>query len=157
MEKEILLEMLRVNRFNCGYTFKEMNAESAGFRLNEKTASAGFIYRHITETTNTLGQYLGFGTEVKDTTMGKSDTGMHYNIEESSRLLDEGYDKLEQLVRALPAAAWMETIAMPFFGTVTRIKLLSIILFHNSHHCGQAASALVKGKKFAPTGTAVLN
>ena len=148
MEKEILLEMLGVSRYNCEAAFREMDSENADFRLVEKTATAGFLCRHIAETTNTLGQHLGFETDVEDTTLGKEDTGQRYSPEESRRLLEQAYDKLEGLVKNNTGQFWMETVDASFFGAVTRMKLLSIILLHNAHHCGQAASALIKGRKF---------
>ena len=156
MEKEILLEMLEVSRFNCEATFRDMNSENANFRLVERTATAGFLYRHIAEATNTFGQYLGFETDVEDTTLGKDDTGQRYSLDESRRLLEQGYDKLEDLVKNNTGQFWMETVEASFFGTVTRMKLLSIVLFHNAHHCGQAASALIKGRKFETIGSGML-
>lgn len=157
MEKEILLAMLEVSRSNCESTFRDMNPENANFRLVASTATAGFLYRHIAEATNTFGQYLGFETDVEDTTLGQHDKGQHYSLEDSRRLLGKAYDKLEGLVKNNPGQFWMETVDASFFGKVTRMKLLSIILFHNAHHCGQAASALVKGRKFETTAGSVLN
>ena len=156
MEKEILLEMLEVSRFKCEAAFREMNSENADFRLVARTATAGFLYRHIAETTLTLGQDLGFETDATDTTSGKDDTGQRYSLEESRRLLDQAYDKLEELVKNNSGQFWMETVDTLFFGTVTRMKLLSIVLFHNAHHCGQAASALIKGRKFETIGSGML-
>ena len=71
MQTKVLLEILEQNRFNSSITVKDIDSENVKFCLNEKTASVGFIYRHIGETINTLGQYLGFETDAEDTTMGK--------------------------------------------------------------------------------------
>lgn len=146
MQTKVLLEILQQNRFNSSVTFKEINTKNVNFRLNEKTASAGFIYRHIGETINTLGQYLGFETNVEDTTMGKTDTGKKYDTETSAKLIEQGYNKLKNVIKNSSDKDWLEEIETPLFGKISKIRLLSIILFHISHHCGQIASAIVKGK-----------
>jgi hypothetical protein len=42
--------------------------------LNDRTASIGFLYRHIDETINLFGQMLGVPSDVTNTTMGKLTT-----------------------------------------------------------------------------------
>ena len=121
MQKEILLEILKRNRFNCYHTFKDINTENERFRLNEKTASVGYIYRHI-------GEYLSA-------------------LEMSRKIMDQGFNSLENLIESASDEAWLEKIDTPFFGNISRIELFSVILFHNSHHCGQIASAIVKGNE----------
>lgn len=148
MQKEILLEMLDVNHYNCSFTFKDITTENVNYRLNEKTASVGFIYRHIGEVTNTLGQFLGFETDVKDTTLGQTDTGKEYDLKTSQMFFQEGYDKIHEVIKNSADEDWLKIIDAPFFGLITKMKLLSIILFHNSHHCGQIASAVVKGRNY---------
>lgn len=148
MQKDILLEMLNVSRFNCAFTFKDITPENNNFRLMEETASVGFIYRHIGETTNTYGRLLGFETDVKDTTTGQTDSGKSYDPETSKTFFEEGYSKLEKVIQNTPDDEWFSTVNVPFFGEMPKIKLLSIILSHNSHHCGQIASAIVKGKEY---------
>ena len=58
MQKEILLQMLEQNRMDCSHFCKNINAENIDFRLTEQTASVGFIYRHIGETTNLIGKFF---------------------------------------------------------------------------------------------------
>lgn len=145
MQKDILFEMLEQSRFNCSYTIKDINTENVNFRLNDKTASVGFIYRHIGETTNTLGQFLGFETDVKTITVGQTDTGKKYDLETSHLLFEQGYTKLKDIINNTSDKDWLEEIDTPFLGKTSKTKLLSFILFHNSHHCGQIASAIVKG------------
>jgi len=48
----------------------------------------------------------------------------------------------------MPDKDWIEEIDTTWFGKISRIKLLSILLFHNSRHCGQISSAILKGKKY---------
>ncbi|MES2417074.1 MAG: DinB family protein [Bacteroidota bacterium] len=148
MQKEILLEILDQNQSNCAFTFKDINEENINFRLNENTASVGFIYRHIGETTNTLGRFLGMETDVMDTTMGQLDNGQRYDLEMSHKLMEQGYKMLAALIKNLPDEDWLEEVEASFFGKISRIRLFSIVLFHNSHHCGQIASAIVKGKAY---------
>ena len=44
--------------------------------------------------------------------------------------------------RVNPDGAWLEQIETPFFGPVTRVRLLSHVLFHTAHHAGQIALTL---------------
>jgi uncharacterized damage-inducible protein DinB len=148
MQKEILLQLLEQNRKDCSHFCKNINAENIDFRLTEQTASVGFIYRHIGETANLIGQFFGYETTAEGTTIGQIDTGKHYDHETSRMYFENGYNTLEKLVTDTPDKEWLEEIETPWFGKISRIKLLSILLFHNSHHCGQISSALLKGEKY---------
>ena len=143
----ILLEMLEQNKYTSSFSFDQINSENAGYRLNDKTASVGFIYRHIGETMNTFCRFLGIETDVVNTTLAQNDTGKIYDVETSRKLVVQGYSSLEKLIDETPDEVWPHTVDTPFFGTIKRIRLFAHILFHNSHHCGQISSALVKGKK----------
>lgn len=147
MQKEILLQMLEQNRIDCSHFCKNINAENVDFRLTEQTASVGFIYRHIGETTNLIGGFLGYETDVEGTTIGQKDTGTQYDLEVSRAYFENGYNTLEKLIVNTTDNEWLEEIDTAWFGKISRIKLLSILLFHNSHHCGQISSAVLKGKK----------
>lgn len=147
MQKNILFQMLEQSRMDCFRTFQNINIENAAFRLTEQTATVGFIYRHIGETTNLLGQFFGYKTDVEGTTIGQTDSGKQYDLETSHMLLEQGYITLEKLINETSDEDWLEEIETSWFGKISRIKLLSITLYHNSHHCGQTASAIVKGKK----------
>lgn len=148
MTKDMLLQLLEQSRMDCFRILQDIHTENASYRLTEQTASAGFIYRHIGETTNVIGQFFGYETDVEGTTIGQTDSGTLYDLETSRMLFEQGYATLEKLVNETSDQDWLEEIDTPWFGTLSRIKLLSITLFHNSHHCGQIASAVVKGKKF---------
>ncbi|MEX2602134.1 MAG: DinB family protein [Balneolaceae bacterium] len=148
MQKEILLQMVKQSRKDCLRILNDIHTENAYLRLTEQTASVGFIYRHIGEATNLMAQFFGYNTDVEGTTMGQSDTGEDYDLETSRTLFEEGYATLETLVKETADSEWLEEVETSWFGTLSRINLLAITLFHNSHHCGQIASAIVKGKKF---------
>jgi hypothetical protein len=64
MQKEILLEMVKQNQFTSHFSFDKVTEENASLRLNDKTASIGFIYRHIGETISLFGQFFGIPTFV---------------------------------------------------------------------------------------------
>lgn len=147
MQKEILLQILEQNRIDCSHFCKNINAENIDLRLTEQTASVGFIYRHIGETTNLIGKFFGYETDVEGTTMGQKDTGIQYELEISRAYFENGYNTLEKLVANTTDNEWLEEIDTAWFGKLSRIKLFSILLFHNSHHCGQISSAVLKGKK----------
>lgn len=148
MQKQILLQMVEQSRKDCFKTLNKINADNADFRLTEQTASAGFIYRHIGEATNLMAQFFGYKTDVEGTTMGQTDTGKDYDLETSRMLVEKGYTTLEKLVHETSETEWLEEVDTTWFGKLPRINLLAITLFHNSHHCGQIASAIVKGKKY---------
>ena len=121
MQKELLLDMLA---------------------QNTQAASVGFIYRHIGETINLFGWFFGIPTDVQNTTMGQQDTGQHYDLETSHKMVEKGYKTLHQYILDTPDSAWLDPIDTPFFGTVSRIRLFSHILFHTSHHAGQISLTL---------------
>jgi hypothetical protein len=147
MQKEILLQILEQNQMDCSHFCKNINAENMNFRLTEQTASVGFIYRHIGETINLIGEFLGYETDVEGTTMGQKDTGILYDLETSRAYFENGYNTLKELVVNTADKEWLEEIDTTWFGKISRIKLFSILLFHNSHHCGQISSTILKGKK----------
>ena len=145
MEKAFLQNILEQNKMTSSYSFTRISNENAGFRLNKQTASIGFIYRHIGETMNLFTRFLGLTTDVQNTTMGKTDTGQGKDTEQSRQLAANGYDLLAQIIETTPEEDWLAMIDTPFFGKVTRLRLFSHILFHNSHHAGQISLTLSKG------------
>lgn len=147
MQKEILLQMLEQNQKDCAHFCKNINEENTNYRLAEQTASVGFVYRHIGETTNLIGQFFGYETTVKGTTIGQIDTGKQYDLETSRQYFEDGYTTLKKLINDKADKDWLDEIDTAWFGKISRIKLLSVLLFHNSHHCGQISSAITKGKK----------
>ena len=146
MTKHLLKDLLDQNLKTCSYTFKEIDQKNSTLRLNDDTASVGFIYRHIGEIMHLISQFFGIPTTVQNTTMGEKDTGKIYQWEESKKLVEDGYQILQDLVENLSEEEWMETIETPFFGPISRIKLFGHILYHNSYHCGQITLALKRGR-----------
>lgn len=146
MQKELLLEMLAQNQLTCSIALHQITPENSSWRLNEQTASIGFIYRHIGETMNLFGLFFGIPTEVQNTTMGQTDTGQVYELDASRLLIEQGYEKFKNYIENTPDSAWLEPIDTPFFGTVSRIRLFSHVLFHNAHHAGQISLTLSRGK-----------
>ena len=145
MEKEFLRNILEQNKMTSFFSFNRVSNENAGLRLNKQAASIGFIFRHIGETMNLFTTFLGLTTNVQNTTMGSTDTGQGKNVEESRQLVNQGYNLLEQIIQTTRGEDWLGLIDTPFFGKVTRLRLFSHILFHNSHHAGQISLTLSKG------------
>ena len=146
MTKDILKDLIAQNRKTCDFTFNEITQENCTLKLNDDTASVGFIYRHTGEIMHLLAQFFGISTEVKNTTMGEKDTGKVYDLNESQKLVEDGYKVLDDLVESLSEQEWMETLDTPFFGSISRAKLLGHILYHNTYHCGQITLTLKRGK-----------
>jgi hypothetical protein len=147
MQKEILLEIVKQNQFTSHFSFDRVNDENASLRLNDKTASIGFIYRHIGETMHLFGQFFGVPTDVVNTTMGQTDNGQVFDVADSRELISRGYEMLKGLVENSADEDWLKPVDTPFFGTVTRIRLFAHVLFHNSNHAGQISLTLAKGRK----------
>src|SRR5215831_7537705 len=147
MQKEVLLEIVTQNQFTSHFSFDKVTEENASLRLNDKTASIGFIFRHIGETINLFCQFFGVSTDVKNTTMGQTDNGQHYDVNYSRELIKRGYQTLKDLVENSTDDDWLKPVDTPFFGTVSRVRLFAHLLFHNSHHAGQISMTLVKGNK----------
>ena len=146
MQKEILLEILKQNQFTSHFSLDQVSEDNASLRLNPKTASIGFIFRHIGETMNLFAQFFGIPTDVKNTTIGQTDNGQECNVEYSRELVSKGYGVLKDIVEASADEDWLKPVDTPFFGTVSRIRLFVHVLFHNSHHVGQISMTLAKGR-----------
>src|SRR2546429_3630504 len=144
MQKEILLEILKQNQFTCHFSLDRVSGENTSLRLNDKTASIGFIYRHIGETMNLFGQFFGIPTDVINTTMGQTDNGQVFDVEYSRELVSRGYGMLKGLVESSADEDWLKPVDTPFFGTVSRIRLFAHVLFHNSNHAGQISMTLAR-------------
>jgi uncharacterized damage-inducible protein DinB len=147
MQTDILLEMVRQSRLTTHFAFDRVTQENASLRLNAQTASIGFIYRHIGETINLFGQFLGVPTDVQNTTIGHIDEGQNYDVHHSKELIERGYQMLERVVESSTEEDWLKPVDTPFFGTVSRIRLFAHVLFHNSHHAGQISMTLARGNR----------
>lgn len=146
MQKEVLLEIVKQNQFTSHFCFDRVNEENAKLKLNDGTASVGFIYRHIGETIHLFGQFFGIATDVKNTTMGQTDSGQHYDVAQSRTLIERGYQMLKGLVENSSEEDWLKPVDTPFFGTVSRVRLFAHVLFHTSHHAGQISLTLARGR-----------
>lgn len=146
MQKTILLEMVKQSQFTTHFCFDRVTEENARLRLNDETASVGFIYRHIGETLHLFGQFFGVATDVKNTTMGQTDNGESYPVNRSKELIERGYQMLNRLIEASSDEDWLKPVDTPFFGTISRVRLFSHILFHTSNHAGQISLTLARGK-----------
>jgi len=146
MHREILLEMVKQNRFTHQFCFDRVTEENARLRLNDGAASIGFIYRHIGETINLFAQFLGAPTDVTNTTIGQLDTGQHGDVGCSRELIERGYRTLQALVENSTDEEWLRPVETPFFGTISRILLFAHTLYHTSNHAGQISLTLAKGR-----------
>jgi len=146
MHKDILLEMVKQSRFTCGFCFDRVTDANASLRLNDGTASIGFIFRHIGETMNLFAQLLGTPTDVTNSTIGQIDTGQHGDVGSSRALIERGYRTLQALVEDSTAEDWLTPVDTPFFGTVPRIRLFAHALYHTSNHAGQISLTLARAK-----------
>ena len=139
MEQSLFKELLAQNIQSCSYAFDAITEENNSSKLNESAASVGFTFRHVGETMLLFGYFFGIPTEATNTTMGKQDTGQGKDLSTSRQLLEKGYALLEQIITTTSDAAWFEPVETPFFGTVSKARLFSHILYHNSYHAGQVA------------------
>jgi uncharacterized damage-inducible protein DinB len=144
MQRALLLDMIAQNQYTVEMAINKITPDNGHWRLNDTTASAGFIYRHMGETMNMFGMFFGIPTNVANTTMGQGDTGQGEDIDASRSLLEQGYRMLLTYVENTPDSAWLDPIETPFFGTVSRVRLFSHILFHNSYHAGQVGLTLAR-------------
>ncbi len=139
MEQSLFKELLAQNIQSCSYAFNAISEENSSYRLNESAASVGFIFRHVGETMLLFGYFFGIPTDATNTTMGKQDTGQGKDLSTRRELLEKGYAFLGQIITSTSDAAWFEPVETPFFGTVSKARLFSHILYHNSYHAGQVA------------------
>lgn len=149
MVREIFVELLKQNITSCSFAFNGIKDDHISARLNENTSSVGFIYRHIGETMLAFGYFFGIKSEVSNTTMGKLDEGQGNNLAESHELIEKGYAMLNQIINETEENEWQELIDTPFFGSVSKARLFSHILYHNSYHAGQIALTLKRAKSMS--------
>ena len=147
MEKELFSDLLKQNIQSCSYAFDAITEENSSYRLNENTASVGFIFRHVAETMALFGYFFGIPTDATNTTMGTQDTGQGKDLSTSRELLQKGYALLEQIISSTPSEGWFEPVETPFFGTVSKARLFSHILYHNSYHAGQVELTIKRASK----------
>ena len=145
MGQEIFKDLLAQNIISCSFSLDMVNNENVSKKLNEKTSSVGFIYRHIGETMLMFGYFFGKPSEIQNTTMGQQDEGQGKDFEESKILIEKGFKMLEEIIESTPNSGWSETVETPFFGAVSKAKLFSHILYHNSYHSGQIGLTLKRG------------
>jgi hypothetical protein len=148
MQKELLLLILEQNQFTSHFSFDRVTQHNATLRLNDKTASIGFIYRHIGETIHLFGQFFGVATDVRNTTMGHTDNGQTFDVDFSRDLISRGYEMLKLLIQNSADEDWLKPVDTPFFGTIPRIRLFAHVLFHTSNHAGQISLTLAKGRNW---------
>ena len=142
---EIFKDLLAQNILSCSFSLNLVNSENVSKSLNENTSSVGFIYRHIGETMLMFGYFFGKPSEVQNTTLGKHDEGQGNDFEESKKLIDDGFKMLEEIIETTPTSGWSDIIETPFFGAVSKARLFSHILYHNSYHAGQIALTIKRG------------
>ena len=145
MGTEIFKDLLAQNIISCGFSLNMVNSENVSKSLNENTASVGFIYRHIGETMLMFGYFFGKPSNIQNTTMGKQDEGQGKDFEESKKLIEQGFKLLDEIIESTPILEWSEIVQTPFFGAVSKVRLFSHILYHNSYHSGQIALAIKRG------------
>jgi uncharacterized damage-inducible protein DinB len=145
MGTEIFKDLLAQNIISCGFSLNMVNSENVSKSLNENTASVGFIYRHIGETMLMFGYFFGKPSDIQNTTMGKQDEGQGQDFEESKKLIEQGFKLLDEIIESTPISEWSEIVQTPFFGAVSKVRLFSHILYHNSYHSGQIALAIKRG------------
>jgi DinB superfamily len=146
MQKDVLFEIVTQNQHTSHFSFDRVTEENANLRLNDQTASVGFIYRHTGETINLFCQLLGIHNGATNTTIGQIDNGQHYDISHSRELIGRGYQMLQDLVETSSEEDWLKPVDTPFFGTVSRVRLFAHALFHTSNHAGQISLTLSKGR-----------
>ena len=143
--KEIFNDLLVQNILSCSFSLDMIDKENISKKLNEQTSSVGFIYRHIGETMLLFGYFFGMPRAIQNTTLGKQDEGQGNDVEESKKLIEQGFKLLEEIIESTPSSGWSEIVETPFFGSVSKTRLFSHILYHNSYHAGQIALALKRG------------
>jgi len=146
MIQNILREILEQNLKTCSYTFNEIKEENLSYRLNNKTATVGFIYRHIGEIMLLYGNFFGIPPRIQNTTMGQQDEGQGKNLKESEELIENGFKMLHQIIETTEEESWRDLIDTQFFGKVSKSKLFSHILFHNTYHAGQIGLTLKRAE-----------
>jgi len=92
------------------------------------------------------GNFFGIPSRIQNTTMGQQDEGQGKNLKESKELIKNGFKMLHQIIETTEEESWRDLIDTPFFGKVSKSKLFSHILFHNTYHAGQIGLTLKRAE-----------
>lgn len=141
-QQTLLNELIAQNQLTCSFALDQVNKDNLNWKLNDRAASIGFIYRHIGEIINMFGYFLERPSQAQNTTMGQEDTGQGINFDQSLELINSGYAMVQELVNEKADDWWMQEIDTPFFGKVSKLRLFAHILYHNAHHSGQISMTL---------------
>ena len=96
--KTLLQDLIDQNKLTCSFALDQISQENSTLKLNPETSSIGFIFRHIGETMNLFGFFFGIPPRVPNTTMGKTDEGLVYDLNESRNYYSTRFELLESLV-----------------------------------------------------------
>lgn len=144
MQKEILLQALDQNQIQFWEICNKITPENVDFQLNDETPPIGFIFRHIGEALSWYGAIFGLPADSEN---AKTNEAPELDIERSRFLVEQGFKKIKAYVENTPDSDWLEIIEAPLFGKISRARLFSRVLFHNSHHLGQVSLTLMRGEK----------
>lgn len=151
--RDILLALLDQYILSNSFALNQLKPENGSLKLNDQSASAGFMLRHMAETTDLFGFFPGLPPRFGNTTMGASDTGQGREVEESHEMLRLSLEKLREYLLTASDGELQQDIDTPFFGTVSRLRLIGHVLFHNSYHSGQIGLTLRRAEEGAlPAG-----
>ncbi|MDX2301146.1 MAG: DinB family protein [Microscillaceae bacterium] len=146
-QQTLLHQLIQQNQLTCSFALDQVEASNLDWKLNDSTASIGFIYKHIGEVMNLFGNFLEKPSAVPNTTMRQHDTGQGRDFIQSKQYIEQGFAMLQALVNEKTDEWWMLEIDTPFFGKVSKLRLFSHILYHNAHHAGQISLTLSKAQK----------
>ena len=125
----------------------KLTPENSMFRISPESATAGFYMRHIGEALHSLA-HIGFQTGMSfqpQTLRVPNDPGHAFDLSETKQYVDSGFDLMRKIVNEMPAAN-VDDVFQTLFGEQSLLSMVSFMMNHSSHHCGQIELTIKKGK-----------
>ena len=128
-------------------TLEKLTDEHLRFKLNDTTASLGFLMLHIGESQMSLANiFYGAVPDFKATySYAATDDGKEIPLALIRKTLTESGEVVLEAIEKFSDAQWAETVDTRF-GALSRFDALAFIINHSAYHHGQAVLTLKRGQ-----------
>lgn len=143
----MMLKMWKMGRSRLDSQLQQIRDEDLLKRLHDKSASAGWLLRHIAEVELMFAKNVfERDLKVKAKTIGSiaKDRGQFNKLSPLLDLIQRAEQELGEAIKT--TTDWDETVTTAEFGTVTKSEALARIMTHTAYHAGQLALALKYGR-----------
>ena len=137
MISDLLLRLWHISQQRLRAALDKVTPENARYRPTPRTASAGFIFRHVAETQLLLAKLLlGTEAELALFTRRANDEGRVIPLEDIRDLMQLSAEKVSQRISETEEEYWTELLENQF-GIPDRIGAVAFLIHHSMYHTGR--------------------